>query len=294
MRRVLKWVGIVLGGLIGVVLIVAIVLYVKGTYEFTRPFDVPTDHVAIPQDDASQARGKEIVTAICTECHGEDLGGQVMVDDPVLGVIYAPNLTAGDGGVLVTHSDDDLVRSIRHGVALGGRGLLIMPSRAFNSFSREDMGSIIAYLRTLAPVDNELPPPVLNIPGRILLASGAAGPLQPAAIIDHTRDFPAMPSVGANAAYGAYFAAFCRECHGPDLTGGPGQGPGAPYAPNLTMSGELIGWSESDFITALSTGVTPSGRKLDPEFMPWKALARLDRDELRGVFMYLKTLNAAP
>jgi mono/diheme cytochrome c family protein len=103
-------------------------------------------------------------------------------------------------------------------------------------------------------------------------------------MIDHSRPFPPRPEIGASAEYGAYITGFCRQCHGPDLTGA--------FGPNLTMSGELAGWSEADFITTLTTGVTPSGRSLDPENMPWKDIRQLDQDELRGVYMYLRTLNA--
>lgn len=291
MRRVLKWIGIVLGALLGVVLIAIVVLFIKGTRELQQTMTVPTDHVDVSADQQSLARGKEIVTSFCAECHGEDLGGQEMINDPTIGAIYAANLTAGQGGIQATHSEDDLVRSIRHGVAPDGRLLMIMPSAAFNYFSREDISAVIAYLRTVPPVDHVVPAPAIAPIGRVMLGAGLFGNVFPAEVIDHTNPFPPMPEIGANAAYGEYFTRLCRECHGPDLAGGPSTEPGSPPAPNLTMSGELVGWSEQDFVTALTTGVTPSGHNLNPEYMPWEAFKGLSTDELRGIFMYLQTLN---
>ncbi|MGA9190628.1 MAG: c-type cytochrome [Anaerolineales bacterium] len=284
MRRVLKWIGIVLGGLIGLILIAAVVFYIKGSRDLVATVQVPTDHVNVVTDKASQARGQELVTAFCTGCHGENLGGDVLSDDPMLGTLYSANLTAGNGGVLASHSDDDLVRSIRHGVAPDGRALIAMPSRAFNGFSAEDIGAIIAYLRSLPPVDNVVPSPKLAPVGTVFAGADPFGDMFAAHQIDHNRPFPPMPEIGANAEYGAYITGFCEQCHGADLTGG--------FGPNLTMSGELAGWSEDQFITTLTTGVTPSGRELDPENMPWKDVRKLDKDELQGIYMYLRTLSA--
>lgn len=284
MRRVLKWIGIVLGSLIGLILIAAIVFYVKGSRDLARTVQVPTDHVDVPTDEVSLARGRELVTALCTGCHGEDLGGSSMVDDPMLGRIYAANLTAGSGGVQVSHSDDDLVRSIRHGVAPDGRPLIVMPSRAFNFLSAEDLGAIVAYLKTLSPVDNKIPAPKLALVGKVFAGADPTGDIFSVDEIDHGRPLLSRPEIGANVEYGAYLAGFCKQCHGADLAGA--------FGPNLTMTGEVAGWSEDDFLTTLNTGMTPSGRSLDPENMPWKDIRQLDRDELRGVYMYLRTLNA--
>lgn len=291
MRRVLKWFGIALGGLLGLVLIAAAVLYIKGAMELGQKVAVPTDHVDVSADAASLARGKEWVTIFCAECHGEDLGGQVMLDDPMIGTIYSANLTSGQGGAQATFSDDDLVRAIRHGVAPDGHALIIMPSSAFNYLSAYDVGSIIAYLKTLPPVDHAVPEPSLTVVGHIMLGAGVFGEgIFPAKVIDHDNPFPPMPEIGANAAYGQYFTRICRECHGPDLTGGPSTQPGAPPAPNLTMTGELAGWSETDFLRAIKTGMKPSGHMINTEFMPVDAFSKLPNDELKGIYMYLHSI----
>jgi hypothetical protein len=47
---------------------------------------------------------------------------------------------------------------------------------------------------------------------------------------------------------------------------------------------------EEESITTMRTGVTPSGRQLDPEFMPWKEFGQLGEEELRGIWLYLSSL----
>ena len=89
-------------------------------------------------------------------CHGDNLAGDTLVDDFAFARIAASNLTSGRGGIGGTYSDIDYVRAIRHGVGNDGKGLPIMPSEAFNKFSDHDLGAMIAYLKTLPPVDNEV------------------------------------------------------------------------------------------------------------------------------------------
>jgi hypothetical protein len=71
-----------------------------------------------------------------------------------------------------------------------------------------------------------------------------------------------------------------------DLAGS--QEPGAGL--NLTPAGDLKNWTESDFIRALRTGVTPEGKNLNPELMPWKRIGELTDEELRAIWLYLQTL----
>jgi hypothetical protein len=68
--------------------------------------------------------------------------------------------------------------------------------------------------------------------------------------------------------------------------------PESPPAPNLTPGGTLGNWTEADFITAMRTGVTPDGRQLDPAFMPWKSIGKLNDEELVGIWLHLRALPA--
>ena len=89
--------------------------------------------------------------------------------------------------------------------------------------------------------------------------------------------------------YGHYLTQYCHLCHGPDLAGGS-EGPGSGV--NLTPGGELGTWTEADFIKALRMGVTPTGRYLNPEMMPWKEVGQMTDDELKAIWLYLQSLPA--
>ena len=85
------------------------------------------------------ARGEHLVTAVahCGYCHGPQLAGDIVVNNPrTQGVIVAPNLTAGEGGLGRSYTTEDWIRALRHGVATGGRSVLIMPSIFFSEMSK--------------------------------------------------------------------------------------------------------------------------------------------------------------
>jgi hypothetical protein len=43
----------------------------------------------------------------------------------------------------------------------------------------------------------------------------------------------------------------------------------------------------------MRTGVTPTGRTLNNEYMPWHKFAQLGGDELQALWMYVRSLPAA-
>ena len=298
MKKVLKWIGIVLGSLVVLLVVAGAVLYILGSARLNKTYDIQPETIAIPTDEAAIARGRHLDEALtfCGGCHGEDLGGDVFEDEPMIATFYAPNLTSGHGGVGVTYSDADYLRAIRHGVDPQGRGLLIMHSNVYQNLSEQDLGAMIAYLKSVPAVDNETPGPKIEPLGKIMVALGAfdseALPLIPAELIDHSAPYMEMPAQGTTTEYGRYLVSItlCHMCHGPDLTGGPPLDPGMPAGPNLTSSGELVGWSEADFIQAMRTGVNPNGHKLNPEFMPWDKYANMTDEELKSLWAYLQSL----
>src|SRR4030095_11618017 len=115
-RKILKWIGIVLGSLIGLLVLAFAVLYVIGTVQWNKlhgEYDVPVESIAIPTDQASIARGEHVVTIhLCRYCHTETLGGQ-SVSAPTLFTLTFPNLTTGAGGVGATNTNEDWMRAIR-------------------------------------------------------------------------------------------------------------------------------------------------------------------------------------
>jgi mono/diheme cytochrome c family protein len=286
MRKVLKWLGISLAVLVGLVVTAAVVMYFMGRSTLNKTRTVTPLAVNIPGDEASLARGQHMVEVNCTSCHGADLAGEVLLDDPLIGTLYTANLT----GLAERRTDEQLVLAIRHAVGPGGRQIVAMPSEAFAQFSAEDLGAIIAYLKTVPYIEKDAPPPDLSFIGHVMVAAGVMGDLSAAEIIDHDRPFTEMPEIGANLAYGEYLSPLCTSCHGEDLSGAQPSIQGSPIAPNLTPGGGLAAWTEAEFIQAMRTGVTPSGHQLDPEYMPWKSWAKFHDEELQAIWMYLASL----
>jgi mono/diheme cytochrome c family protein len=168
-----------------------------------------------------------------------------------------------------------------------------MPSSIWYYLGDEDLGALIASLQNLPPIDNELPGRRIGPLGRLLVALGQFPPTA-AAVIDHTAPRPAAPEPGITAAYGEYLVrSTCSACHGVNLNGGSVRGLDGELeiALNLTPGGELAGWSEAEFMTALRSGVTPGGQVLS-ETMPWRYVGQMTDEELRAVWLYLQSLPA--
>ncbi len=70
MKKIFKWIGVVLGSLAGLILITAVGLYFAGNSHFTRTYDFPPSGVVAPTDAASIEYGKHRVETLCVDCHG--------------------------------------------------------------------------------------------------------------------------------------------------------------------------------------------------------------------------------
>ncbi len=282
-------------GAAGVAILALCTVYATTELRLRRVYRVPVGNVDVPTGPEALARGRHLVQAVaqCTNCHGEDLAGRRVGDDPWLGRLFAPNLTRGRGGV-GSHSDAELVRSIRSGVGRDGRALLMMPAQYLRSLSDGDLGAIIAYLRSLPPVDREVPPPRVGPVARLLFFLGRLSDVVPAEALAAAGPPPPAPPPGVSVEYGRYLvdAAGCRVCHRADLDGGlhPLALPGEPVPPDLTLSGALRSWSERDFLRTLRTGITPDGRGLDDAFMPWRRIGQMTDAELTAIWRYLRSL----
>ena len=297
MKRILKWGGIVLGVLLGIVLILMVILNIRTTSRLNKIYNIQAESVVIPTDETAIARGEYLARLICVECHAGDLRGENLADEAGLVTIYAANLTPGRGGI-AERSNEELVMAIRHGIDPDGKPLIIMPAEVFSNWSEEDLGAVIAYLRTIPAVDNEQPEPRISIIGRALIGLGLFGKPFPAEYIDHDAPFIEMPTIGPNLEYGAYLARAvgCTLCHGDNLEGGiqpenapPGE---IPTSPDITQTGDLADWTEDDFLQLLRTGTTPDGHEIDTDHMPWDMYGRLSDDDMAALWVYLQSLPA--
>jgi len=295
-RRLLKWSGIGLGGIVAVAVLAAFGLYLAGGARINRTFDVQERALAIPADSDAIARGRHLAEAVtlCTACHGDDLSGGPIADEPGIAEIYASNLTSGRGGVGSRYDDAAYVRAIRHGVNSEGRGILIMHADAYNHLGEQDLASIVAYVKSVPPVDSEVPRASVTALGRVMVALGLFDmptmPLVPAEVIDHEAPIPDQIAPSVSAGYGAYLVsiALCKMCHGEEFRGGPPIEPGSPPAPDITVYGVDGGWSEEQFIATIRTGVTPYTRTLDGEVMPWETYANMTDAELAAIRLYVR------
>jgi mono/diheme cytochrome c family protein len=290
--KIVRALGKLLLALIALAGIALALIYWRSSSLLAQHIDVDEPALAIPTDAEAIARGEHLTkTRGCTECHAADLGGRVVVDAFPIGRIAAPNLTRGKGGI----ESLDAVRmehAIRHGLGVGGRLLLYMPSTDFAGISDADIADMMAYVSTRPPVDREIPPPVAGPLMRTLFLLDKA-PLVYALKIDQHAAHVGAVVAAATPEYGHYITRACTGCHGEHFSGGhvPGTPPDFPDAANITPTG--IGkWSKTDFLTAMRQGKRPDGRTLNT-FMPWKAFAAMTDTELDAVWQFLQTVPAA-
>lgn len=287
MRKFLKWIGISLATLVGAALVAVAVLIFLGGRKLTAPRTVEVEPLAVPADATAIERGAHLVRTRCVFCHGDDLGGKKFIDDASFMVLNAPNLTRGAGGMGTAYADDAAwVRAIRHGVNPHGRALIIMPAEVYYFLSDGDLGDIIAYLKSLPPVDRSWPAPHPSLLAKALFGAGKLDNTLAYLTIDHKAPRPAKPEPGATPQYGEYIVRTfgCRNCHGPELSGQQDPGNPAIVAPNITPGGSIADWSEDDFRTMI--------QEQESKDMPWVMLRAMTEDEQRALYRYLKSLPA--
>lgn len=286
MRSAFKWLGIVLGGLAVLVILALAGVLISVNGRLNKTYTIQPAVITIPTDSASIEEGMRLASIYCAGCHGEGLAGNDFFSSQGIGVVDAPNLTAGSGGVGSQYTDIDWVRAIRHGVDDLGKPLFIMPSGDFYHLNDEDLGQIVAYIKSLPPVDGNFNDKSIGLPGRLLVALGAFGNVLHAETIDHTAPRPAALTADASAAYGEYLVTSfgCTTCHGAQLAGGKDPNPDAPPGPNLTRGGNLSSWTDADFINVI--------RARKSEWMPYESLSKMTDQELTAIFRYLQSLPA--
>ena len=290
LKKVLKWIGIVLGSLIGLLLLAYAVVYFQTESRFAKVYSITPAALTIPRDSATLARGEHLTQIKgCQDCHGKDLAGKAFLDDPAVGRFIAGNLTKGKGGLPASYSDADWVRALRHGIGPDGKGLLAMPSHETTKMSDQDLAAVIAYCQGLRPVDRELPDHHVAPMARVLMVAGVF-PMLSAEKIDHQAKSRAEVEATVSAEYGAYLAVSCSGCHGENFQGGPSPVPGFPPIPNITSTGHPGKWTEAEFIKTLRTGLTPEGKQMKNTDMPWQMTSQYTDLELKALRTYLMTL----
>ncbi|MFZ5896766.1 MAG: c-type cytochrome [Myxococcota bacterium] len=316
--KVLKVVGIVLLGLV----IVAFggIFYFKASAKQrldkdyrvqVKPIPIPyplapSEIEKLPEDkrtpealsalamEQAIARGKHYIEsrAGCPDCHANDFGGKVIVENPAMGRWIAPNITRG--GVTKNYRSEDWDRIIRHGVLPSGKPA-VMPASDFAAFSDQEVSDIAAYIHSLPPVDRVMPQSELGPIYSFLIASGKV-PLSAETIAHDAPRSALPPAVAVSNELGKHLGLTCTGCHGEGLSGGKidAGDPSWPPAKNLTFHETgLAKWSIEDFRKALKDGVRPDGTKINP-IMPIAYTSKLAPEEIDSLYLYLKSIPHKP
>ncbi len=179
-----------------------------------------------------------------------------------------------------------------------------MPYESYSKMDREDIYAIIAYIRSIDPVENELEVSKANFPVNLIMNTM---PVKP--------QLTERPPVYDKVNYGAYLvnAAACADCHtksrdgkilGEYLAGGFQFNLGnrsVVRATNITPDPETgIGnWSREYFVSVFrafaDTTYTPHSVNMDArEFqtvMPWMMYGGMTEEDLGAIYDYLMTVN---
>jgi len=291
LKKIAKVIVIFIGSLIAIVLAVLVFSYLHLRYRINKEYAVVAEKIELNYDSATVVLGGRLAgTRGCKECHGQDLGGSQLIDDPLIGRFVTRNLTKGKGGLPSDFSINDWVLAMKHGLNRQGKPLLLMPSHELSHLSEDDMAAIIAYCTQVPPVDREPLSFRIGPLGYVLSEFGLI-PLLPAETTDHSISFHKPLERTISAEYGKYLATVCINCHGQNMKGGDSPVPGGKYVADITATGNPGKWSDEQFITALHTGVTPEGKHLDPAEMPWPITKNFTPDELKALHTYLLTLK---
>jgi mono/diheme cytochrome c family protein len=290
-RRFLKWGGAGLAGLAAAAFgLLGLVALVGLDRLQERRAPVPSLKVAGTPEQVH--RGQAIASAFCDACHssagtltgGRNLGEHMPMP---LGRFITANLTPA--GQLSRWSDGEIFRAIRNGIDAEGNWLMVMSLTNAGRLSDADIQALIAYIRSVpaAGVPTPNPPDLLSPLGLIMLGADLLPASKPILIGTITA-----PPKAATVEYGEYILSYhdCRSCHGTSLMGGV-QGQFGPIGPGLTLVKE---WKRDEFIATLRTGIDPNGHHIDSARMPWRAIGKMDDEELGAIYQYLTHLPDVP
>jgi Cytochrome c len=216
------------------------------------------------------------------------------------GVYYSANVTpAGIGN----WTDGEIYRAITTGVRKSGKPIFpVMPYHSYRQADPDDIKSVIAFLRTLSPIQNIVPEPESDFPMNIILNT-----------IPVKADPQTKPSTEDSVANGKYLfnIAACHDCHTPydkgkfvesaAIGGGrvfpvPG---GMVTSANITPDKETgIGsWTRDIFIQhfAMYRDSTNAHRVVKlgemQTIMPWTMYSNMTDRDLANIYAYIQTIK---
>ena len=251
MGTLLRWLGYVLAAILLLLLIAAAAIWLLSSQKLNATIKAHPEHLAQPTPAQLADASRRARTLGCFSCHGEGLRGNKMFDNPMIGTIWAPNLTQ----VAANVSDEQLARAIRQGISDKGSPLIVMPSEGYQFLSDQEVAALIAMIRSLPLGGPETPQPRFGPVGRVGLVSGKFN-TAPTLVARFSQQQPIH--VGAQFEVGRRLAMTnCSGCHGPQLTGQEAK-PGEMSA-DLTIVGA---YDLGAFKKLLRTGISAGGQQL--------------------------------
>lgn len=215
------------------------------------------------------------------------------------GDFYSKDITPAG---LKDWTNGEIFRTITTGVNKNNVALFpVMPYSHYGKMDREDIYDIIAYIRSLPPIENKIPARTIDFPMNFIVNT-----------IPEKASFTKKPPVSDSVAYGGYLvnAASCVECHTPadkgkiktelSFSGGrefkmPN---GIVRTANLTpdMNTGIGTWTVNNFLERFKEYADPQNihkvtAKEVNTVMPWTMYAGMDSSDLRAIYLYLRTVK---
>ena len=312
MRLVFKVVAIV----IALVVVVALggIYHLKTNYP---KIDSPLD-IQVAGTSEQVARGRYLAhhVAVCIDCHStrdwsyfsappqkgtEGKGGEVFPEEAGFpGTLVAPNITPA---ALGNWTDGEIIRAFTGGINKKGDPLFpLMPYPAYRYMMQDDVEAIVAYVRTLTPIENTPPRSSLNFPMDLIVRT-----------IPEPYEAPTPVDRSDTVVYGQYLAriAGCAICHTPQDQGQPIEGktfaggfqfplPSGKVvqAANITPESETgIGhWQKEYFIGRFRQFAGEKASQIPIQdglntVMPWTMFAGMTDEDLGAIYDYLRTVE---
>ena len=280
----------------------------------------PTPTALSKEDSLKQQLelGKYLTHSVvnCVDCHskldtskfsapvvpGTEGGGGLALHEilpgDIPGKMWVPNITPY---ALKDWTDDEIARAITKGVNKKGDTLFpLMPYHGLSRMAKEDVEAVIAYLRSMKPIEGSYPARELFIP------STAFGPLPD---VDYKKN--TKPDTADKVKYGEYLVTIghCTDCHTPvtkekmpimDKYLSGGQHFKLPTfevtVANITpdSSTGIGAWTEKEFLAKFRTNSTPEMLASKPgkanTLMPWSFYGTMKDGDLKAIYAYLRTV----
>jgi mono/diheme cytochrome c family protein len=254
-------------------------------------------------------RGGYLVNAVmaCDGCHtprgpgGFNMekrfsGGSQVWDEPaylVRGSNITPDRDTGIGGWSAADFKRLMVDGVRpNGVPVAPQ----MPYGFYKILTPGDLDAVVAYALAVAPVRNEVPPPVYRAPAHAQPIPGG-----------ETSIGAAVPADPVKRGFYLATIAHCMECHSRKPDGTPGykdswgkgghemKGPfGAVTVSNITSHKEkgVGAWSDDELRRALVEGKGRDGRAFKQPMARQVYFSKMTADDVNAIIAWMRTIPA--